>query len=105
MTGISRRKEAQQMNMVKVRRAALEPLLGAALALTVCGCGGGGSAGKSGTFFAQPVALNNGTATGYVILSNGRPTAVGMDLTPGVLQGEPPLPLGAASATFGPLPP
>ena len=60
---------------------------------------------ETGTFYADPVPLNGGNVRGYVTLQNGVPTAVGMELSSGVLTNIPPLPLNAASATFGPLPP
>ena len=52
----------------------------AAVALAECGCGGGASGGKTGTFFGPALPLNGGTATGYVTLNDGRLTAVGLKL-------------------------
>jgi hypothetical protein len=82
--------------------------VGLALVLSVCGRSSAATAevnNETGTFYADPVPLNGGTVRGYVALQNGVPTAVGMELSSGVLTNIPPLPLNAASATFGPLPP
>jgi hypothetical protein len=82
--------------------------VGLILVSSVCGRGSAATAAvnnETGTFYADPVALNGGNLRGYVTLQDGVPTAVGMELSSGVLTNIPSLPLDAASATFGALPP
>jgi hypothetical protein len=84
-------------------------LVGVGLVLTGCGSDNDSSSNpaataKTGTFFADPVPVNGGTARGYVTLNAGVPIGLGVELSTGVLTQLPNLAANDAQATFASFP-